>query len=376
MQLIKNMNNKIIIAAAGSGKTRTLVEKALKITDKNVLITTFTEANKAGIKKKIIKETGGYIPKNITVQTWYSFLLQHGVRPFQSSMNDDLWDKKIGFFLISGTSARYISETKDFFKHYFTKDFKIYSDKISKFIIKLNEKVSGDVIKRISSIYSNIFIDEVQDLAGYDLEILKLFFDSQSNILLVGDTRQATYSTHNPRKNKKFGKSEIIHFFEDDKIKEKLEIDDTSLTINYRSNQKICDFSNKLFPNQKPANSGQKTIIGSCGVFLVKAKDVDNFIKENKKCTQLRWDSKKKINDEYPVMNFGESKGLDFENILIYPTTSITNWIKDSNTDLPLTSRCKFYVAVTRAIYNVGIVYDYKDDDEFEGVEKYVPDKE
>jgi len=372
MQLIKDMsNNKLIIAAAGSGKTRTLVEEALKITDKNVLITTFTEANEAGIKKKIIKKTGGYIPKNITVQTWYSFLLQHGVRPFQSSMNNDLWDKKIGFFLISGTSAMYTNETTDFFKHYFTKDLKIYSDKISKFIIKLNEEVSGDVIKRISNIYPHIFIDEVQDLAGYDLEILKLFFDSQSNILLVGDPRQGTYSTHNSRKNKKFGKSQIIHFFEDDKIKEKLSIDDTSLTINYRSNQKICNFSNKLFPNQKPANSGQKTIIGSCGVFLVKAKDVDNFIKENWKCTQLRWDIRKKVNDKYPVMNFGEAKGLDFENIIIYPTTPITNWIKDNKTDLAPTSCCKFYVAVTRAMYNVGIVYDYKDEEDFEGVDKY-----
>jgi len=372
MQSIKNMSyNKLIIAAAGSGKTRTLVEETLKITDKNVLITTFTEANEAGIKKKIIKKTGGYIPKNITVQTWYSFLLQHGVRPFQSSMNDDLWDKKIGFFLISGTSAMYTNETKDFFKHYFTKDLKIYSDKISKFIVKLNKKVNGDIVKRISNIYPNIFIDEVQDLAGYDLEILKLFFDSQSNILLVGDPRQGIYSTNNSKKNKKFSKSQIIHFFEDDKIKGKLITDDTSLTVNYRSNQKICDFSNKLFPNQKPTNSGQKTLKYG-GVFLVKSKDANNFLKENKKCTQLRWNIKMKVNDKYPVMNFGESKGLDFESTLIYPTDSIKKWIKDNNENIKETTRCKFYVAITRAIHKIGVIYDYKDCDEFEGIDKYI----
>ena len=45
-------NNRLIVAAAGSGKTTFLVEEALKIKDKNVLMTTFTEANEAEIKKK------------------------------------------------------------------------------------------------------------------------------------------------------------------------------------------------------------------------------------------------------------------------------------------------------------------------------------
>jgi len=48
-------NNKLIIAAAGSGKTTHLVNEALKIKDKKVLITTYTQANEAEIKKKIIE---------------------------------------------------------------------------------------------------------------------------------------------------------------------------------------------------------------------------------------------------------------------------------------------------------------------------------
>ena len=65
-------------------------------------------------------------------------------------------------------------------------------------------------------------------------------------MLVVGDPRQGTYSTSNTTKNKKFAKSGILHFFEDDKIK--IEKDDTSLTANYRSIAAICDLSNKLFP--------------------------------------------------------------------------------------------------------------------------------
>ena len=49
-------NNRLIVAAAGSGKTTFLVKEALKIKDKNVLMTTFTEANEAEIRKKIIEK--------------------------------------------------------------------------------------------------------------------------------------------------------------------------------------------------------------------------------------------------------------------------------------------------------------------------------
>ncbi len=88
-------------------------------------------------------------------------------------------------------------------KHYFTDTFKIYSDKLSKFVFRCNQKSDGAVIDRLSRIYSHIFVDEVQDLAGYDLELLKLLFGSVSNILMVGDPRQVIYLTHNESKFKK-----------------------------------------------------------------------------------------------------------------------------------------------------------------------------
>ena len=46
--------NKLIVAAAGAGKTTFLVNEALKIKDERVLITTYTQANEAEIRKKII----------------------------------------------------------------------------------------------------------------------------------------------------------------------------------------------------------------------------------------------------------------------------------------------------------------------------------
>jgi len=69
----------------------------------------------------------------------------------------------------------YFKEEGEFEKHYLTPGHKIYSDKLAKFVIRCNEKSDGAVIDRLSKIYTHIFIDEVQDLAGYDLDILKLF---------------------------------------------------------------------------------------------------------------------------------------------------------------------------------------------------------
>ena len=45
---------------------------------------------------------------------------------------------------------------------------------------------------------------------------------------------------------------------------------------------------------------------------------------------QLRDRRDVEVKDFAPVMNFGESKGLSFERVLIYPTTPIKKWLKDN----------------------------------------------
>ncbi len=65
-------------------------------------------------------------------------------------MHNDLNGKKIGFFLSEGASGTYklpngktysYGEENNFYKFYFTKDLKIYSYKISKFIVGCNIKI-------------------------------------------------------------------------------------------------------------------------------------------------------------------------------------------------------------------------------------------
>ena len=356
-------NNKLIIAAAGSGKTSHLIKEALKITGEKVLITTYTQANEEEIRNKFYVENK-YIPENVDVKTWFSFLLQHGVRPYQNY----LYEKDItGLLLVNDQSAKLINES-NIQKHYFTDRQKIYSDKISKFVFKCNEQGNGCVIDRLRRIYSHIYIDEVQDLAGYDLEFIKLLFKCESSILLVGDPRQGTYSTNSASKYRKFKKAQIIIFFESNS--NEIEIDSTSLTINYRCVPQICNLSNKLFPDLPFTTSGNSNTTGHDGVFLVKPQDVENYLTRYNPI-QLRDSRRITANTNFKVMNFGESKGLSFDRVLIYPTMPFRDWLSNNQSNLAPTSRSKFYVAITRARFSVGIVYDFNDKTKIEGVCKY-----
>jgi DNA helicase-2/ATP-dependent DNA helicase PcrA len=352
-----------IVASAGSGKTTYLIDEALKIKDKKVLITTYTEANDHEIRQKFIQKNG-CVPKNITIQTWFSMLLQHGVRPFQGyAIENDI----TGMILVQGQSARGTRETDQ--RHYFSKELKIYSDKLCKFVLKCNNSSGGKVISRLARIYGHIFIDEVQDLAGYDLEFIKLLCTSTVNIVLVGDPRQGTFSTNNSRKNQKYRRSEILNYFNDNEI-EGLEIQDALLTRNHRCVQSICVLADSLFPNFPQATSGNTTGTSDTGVFLVKTEDVENYIL-NYPVTILRDSKRTTVSQSAQVMNFGASKGLTFDRVLIYPTGPITKWLNNRTSELADASRAKLYVAITRAKYSIAFVYDYKGDEVISGCEKF-----
>lgn len=361
--------NKLIIAAAGSGKTTHLVEQALSIKEGNVLITTFTEANEQEIYKKILKQRK-YVPKNVTVQTWFSFLLQHGARPYQGGVLDE---KINGLILVNEESAQYIKEA-DVEKHYFNPNRKIYSDKLSKFVIKCNTESNGEVINRLCRIYPYIFIDEIQDLASYDLDILKLILESASALYMVGDSRQVTYLTHHAKRYSKYRNGKIKDFIEEECSKGICEIDPDSLKISHRSNKIICDFSSKLYPEHPKCEPCEcekcrKNIPDHQGIFLIKEADVDSYCKKYTPVTKLHYQESKS-----PDLNYGASKGLTFDRILIYPTDKIKKYLKNGDITTIESVKAKFYVALTRAKYSVGIVCNYDDSNYIEGVEKYIAD--
>lgn len=368
--------NLLLIAAAGAGKTTYIVKEALK-SEKKVLITTFTTENETEIKKKIIKEKG-FIPENIVVQTWFSFLLEYGVRPYQGCVDERMFEYEVkGLLLVSQKSGvKYsfqgksvsFNEKEEFFKHYFTKDHKIFSDKIAKFVYRVCKKSKGAVIHRLEKIYSTVYIDEVQDLAGYDLEFIKILMESSSNIVLVGDPRQVTYYTHWETKNSNYRNGKIEQYLNERCPKKlKIKIDKETLNKSHRNNQQICDFSSLLyqnnFPKAEPCSCPEchSSQIDHQGIFLVRKTDVVKYL-EKYASVQLTWDKRNKdyLNDK-PFFNMGISKGKTFNRVLIFPTRDMAAWLSDSSNKLKDETKAKLYVAITRARYSVAFALDDKE---------------
>lgn len=362
---------KLMIAAAGAGKTTFLVTEALKIHDKKVLITTFTDENVREIKKKFI-EINGFIPNNIHIKGWFSFLLQDCLKPYQCVLNNDLFGKKIGFnYWTEGQSGlRFRSKRgpvywgeQDFFKYFFDSNFSIYSDKISKLIVRIYEKDKELIFQRLAKIYGYIFIDEIQDLAGYDLDIVKNIYVFVQNVIAVGDPRQTTYSTHHSQKYVQYSKGMIKNYFLEhlDGI---CEIDEETLCKSHRNEQIICDISSQLFPEFAPSTSCEccnDSHIEHLGIFYIPESKHLNYL-EKYAPTQLRWDARnKKVNALYPAMNIGSSKGLTFERVILYPTKQMIEWFKDGAISFEQQTQSKFYVGLTRAKYSLGILIEDKD---------------
>ena len=342
--------NKLIVAAAGSGKTTYLVNEALQISNGNVLISTFTDANEQEIRKRFY-EINGSIPSNITIMPWFSFLLRHGVKPYQSYITN----RNIkGIHMVNGQmpEVRYLKDTDE--NSYITKEGRVYSDKISKLVYKIDSLSNGCVFDRICKIFSRVLIDEVQDFSGYDLEIFKELCHINKNMLLVGDIRQATYSTHFEQKNKKYASGGIVDYAKT--CIKNIIIDETSLNITHRNNKWICDFANSIYPEMNPCDTDMNITTGHDGIFWVKDTDTGMYLKKYHP-VQLRNNVRIKVNEDYQLLSYGTSKGLSFDRVLIYPTKPIYDWITGKSRELKDESRSKFYVAVTRARYSVAFVY-------------------
>ena len=351
MQLSKN---KVIIACAGSGKTTYIVEEALKSKDKKILVTTYTNENLNQIKTFLVEKIG-CIPTNITVQTWFSFLLQEGVRPYQNQMTDRGRVESIFFFenikdvgKLKRT-LRYIPELQD--SHYFTDNNYIYEDKVSKFICKCNERSNNWVINRLENIYSHIFIDELQDLAGYDLELLELLFNSKINIVSVGDPRQATFSTNTAQKYRQYRRSNIFSWLKEKEKKNEIAIEE--INESHRCNKYICDFASNIFPDLPKMVSKNSKSTGHDGIFIINNNRVGDYIKTYDPVI-LRY-SKKTDTLGFHGINIGLAKGRTYKRVLIFPTKPMLEYLKTKDTS-KAGDKTKFYVAVTRAKYSVAFV--------------------
>ena len=143
------------------------------------------------------------------------------------------------------------------------------------------------------------------------------------------------------------------------KIGSEKQIDTDTLSVSYRNNQIICDLANKMYPSMKPCDSAMNKITEHDGIFWVHENDIDKYV-DIYNPVQLRYDKRTKVNPIPKTMNFGLSKGLTFNRVLIYPTKPMLDWLSGKSKYMKDESLSKFYVAVTRARYSVAFVYKTK----------------
>lgn len=351
--------SRMYLAAAGSGKTTFLLDM---VADKSLryLYTTFTNEN-SDVAKAMLVEKYGCVPSNVVILPWFSFLLEHGVRPFQGSAGLGS-DEFVGVDLSSEGKNYNRRPSLGYYCNLSTKS--IYAAKLPELVLHCDDCSGGAVFRRLGHLFDAVLIDEAQDLAGYDYEVIKRLLDSNMDVQICGDERQTTYRTSRSKKYK--GKT-LEQFLSENGLDTSCVIDRSSLSGSYRCDEIIIQFANRLYPGLPQTKSLAKSGEGNqTGIWLVPASCVEDYVVKFNPVV-LRDKATVKTVAGPLTLNFGKSKGRTFDDVLIYPVKAVKNWLADASAELRDQTRSRFYVAVTRARHSVGIVVSSKEAEHLAG---------
>lgn len=349
------LKNVVRMASAGSGKTYTICreaeEKLVSMREsgnKYGKILMLSYANRAvySIEAELKKHNNGVIPNGIVVMTWYSFLLKEMIKPYQTEIFNINEVKGLNFNAHKTNKRRKGSRER-----YITFNKNINSEQAAELVELLNDKSNGAVIRRIESIYLYIFIDEFQDLCAYDFEIVEALMKSNVTVTAVGDGKQAIFRTNFSRKNKGKGGANLFEYFRELNKNGIAEFE--TQNISRRFNYQICNFANRIAPNQLLMGTCMKTSTEHDGVYLIQHCDVEAYYQYFVPVV-LKYD-KKTSTDSYNSFNFGECKGETYDRVLIYPNGPLKNFLLNGKN---IASPMKYYIAVTRPRYSIAFVMD------------------
>ena len=351
--------NQATLSVAGARKTQSIVDACCGTADaQRRLVLTYTISAQHDVEARLRRACSTeQLPD---VSGWYTFLLHHWVRPYLPLLYPGRRLAGLNFDVRTGVDY----STGEF--RYLDSESRAYKRYLSKLALDVAAASGGSVIDRLEHIYDEIHIDEVQDLTGYDLDIVQALLTSKIDIRLVGDVRQSTFNT-NPQdpRNKQYRELKMLDWFALQESKGRLEM--IRSTETWRSNQQIADFSDTIFPAScgfPPTLSRQTATSGHDGIFAVRTEHVDAYVALHDPLC-LRPMRSTCVPDQIDATNFGLAKGLTFERVLIFPSGPIKDFL---NKGKPLTgkSACGLYVAVTRAIHSVAFVIDRYKGDELE----------
>ncbi|KPX37944.1 ATP-dependent exonue V beta subunit, helicase and exonuclease domain-containing [Pseudomonas amygdali pv. eriobotryae] len=344
------MANRLTLAVAGSRKTQGLVEHcAASPRTRRILIVTFTQRNQHELSERLASQVGQQT--HIQVMGWYTFLIRHFARPFLPFLYPG---ERVQGFDYDGQPRMYAEG----WSRHFNSSGSLYGGELGRLAYDLIEASQGALIYRLESLYDEILVDEVQDLSGWDWEILDKLFATKIDIHMVGDIRQSVLST-SPRvkKNKQYAYSQAIRWFLSRQKKGVIELQFRVTT--WRCCPQIAAFSDTIFDPawEFPATESlNEAVTGHDGVHLLAKKHVMAYVQKfNPRCLRVSASSGKEFDLDY--VNFKVAKGATYERVLIIATGPITKFLQ-KKVPLEPGPAAAFYVAVTRAKQSVAIVID------------------
>lgn len=391
------MRNSICFCAvAGSGKTTHLVEmgrdRLLELAGiqghhGKLAYVTFTTNNNDNLQNKLYKSIG--FSDSIVVLGWYQFLLQTFIQPYKRDIIEELYNTHVSVsfanpptFKDSKGKNRPTYKKGDFKKKFLDKENNIYKDYIAEFASECIIRNKVSLQKYLPSIFDTIYIDEAQDLCGYDFEILKfLLQETNVPVVVAGDAKQTTYTTANVKKNKKFTFDSYLAEKVNRPNKEHIIIDRETLIYTHRCISSISTLASKIYPEtptitcscDKCEKTRKQYIHRLRGIYFVKKKDIQDFLDETG-AVILRWNKRDNATKGMAdIYNMGEVKGLEFDSVLISPTASMLDILQgrgNVESDIVL---AKLYVAVTRPRYILGVIVSDGFNDKIDGFSWYTP---
>jgi len=270
----------LILAGAGSGKTRVLIAKVVylikekKVSPSSIMMVTFTNKAALEMKERIEKELGAYVKLGY-IGTFHSFgalVLRRFWKEANIAKNFLIYDEDEQLSLIKNIFKKEKIEklTPSFFAYYislaknemitpeaFLEKFSFYKKNLVAQVYYLYQKALEEnnaldfddlllktvfLFKKNPSVLNfyqrqlNYFlIDEFQDTNFLQYELIKSLAKKAKQVAAVGDFSQSIYSWRG-------GKMENLFRFQKDFSKVSL----FYLEKNYRSTQKILDFAYQI----------------------------------------------------------------------------------------------------------------------------------
>jgi hypothetical protein len=341
--------NQLTLAVAGGRKTQSIVDECCSAdVDRRILALTYTQANQVELRDRLARF--GPHACTVHVQGWFSFLLAHWVGPYLPSLFEGRRLRGLNFHGDPGYVAgeeRFLDEKN-----------RAYKLHLAQLAHAVNDACGAAAIDRLEHIYDVVYVDEVQDLNGWDLEILEALMASRIELRLVGDIRQAILFTNvHDQKNKQYKGTKVINWFRKQEKASLLQIAHQSTT--WRSIQVIADLADSLFDDSwgfSGTVSEAQAPGGHTGLYTVNVADAEAYAERfGALCLRQKSNYGNEVN--LPYTNIGVAKGLEADHVLVWPTGTMLDFLRKSK-PLAIGTACSLYVAVTRARASCALITD------------------